>query len=468
MQTTAPRPLSPSPTTKERIIDWEKKPKTIPPLPNATHFAQSKITHTDRKISLPNFEKKDPIVAELRKPLVRGNSANAISVSISRQPKPIEKKPTQGGSFLDIPPTVVIPDIPPTVVIPRDEKTQTIQVKALALSPVVQKKKKITPPAVVPRNQNLSSSATQPLPPRPPRPKNLTFDSDDKNEVSKESTRGRSISLPNMEMEQDDNSLEESWIVPRKDTLTDPPKLDSPAMKSIKKQYASNASHIFQRESQVFGRSLSEVLAGGGTVPNIIVRCVSWVRANALDDKGILRLSPDQETVNNFAREFNSGIKFDFDQMKDIDSQTVCGILKKYLRDLPPLLTEQAYTCFLAVHGMVETVGRVKSAYFSEEMYLKKISDIFTMIPESNIHMLKYLLDFLADVAEHSDKNGMTIKNIGIVMGPILLRTDEKFTDPQTMIADLNVINSICEYLILNKDDLFPNIGYPHQTNQSK
>eukprot|EP01118_Nematostelium_gracile_P016839 TRINITY_DN7062_c0_g1_i1.p1 TRINITY_DN7062_c0_g1~~TRINITY_DN7062_c0_g1_i1.p1 ORF type:complete len:272 (+),score=65.16 TRINITY_DN7062_c0_g1_i1:126-941(+) len=271
-----------------------------------------------------------------------------------------------------------------------------------------------------------------------------------------------------MEMEQDDNSLEESWIVPRKDTLTDPPKLDSPAMKSIKKQYASNASHIFQRESQVFGRSLSEVLAGGGTVPNIIVRCVSWVRANALDDKGILRLSPDQETVNNFAREFNSGIKFDFDQMKDIDSQTVCGILKKYLRDLPPLLTEQAYTCFLAVHGMVETVGRVKSAYFSEEMYLKKISDIFTMIPESNIHMLKYLLDFLADVAEHSDKNGMTIKNIGIVMGPILLRTDEKFTDPQTMIADLNVINSICEYLILNKDDLFPNIGYPHQTNQSK
>jgi len=122
----------------------------------------------------------------------------------------------------------------------------------------------------------------------------------------------------------------------------------------------------------------------------------------------------------------------------------------QYLRDLPPILTYENYTCFIAVHGIPQRVERIKSAQFDQEEYLKKIKEIFNMLPKLNQELLKYVLDFLYDVSQHEKKNCMGLKNISIIFAPLLLRSTEK--ESLELVSEMSIVQDICEYLIINRN----------------
>ena len=91
--------------------------------------------------------------------------------------------------------------------------------------------------------------------------------------------------------------------------------------------------------------------------------------------------------------------------------------MKQYFRDLPEcLLTEKLFDAWLHVAQKLQTE-------ISEgcEPDLEPIKHTLLQLPKCNMENLGYLIQFLRELAKHSDVNKMTASNIAIVMGGNLL-----------------------------------------------
>uniref|UniRef100_A0A8C4VCK7 SH3 domain binding protein 1 n=1 Tax=Gopherus evgoodei TaxID=1825980 RepID=A0A8C4VCK7_9SAUR len=90
---------------------------------------------------------------------------------------------------------------------------------------------------------------------------------------------------------------------------------------------------------------------------------------------------------------------------------------------------------------------------------LQSLQDTCSQLPQDNYNNLRYLIKFLAKLAEHQEVNKMTPTNIAIVLGPNLLWSQQSKGDPlQLDLASVSSIQvvGIVEALIQNADTLFP------------
>ncbi|NXR09036.1 3BP1 protein, partial [Semnornis frantzii] len=131
------------------------------------------------------------------------------------------------------------------------------------------------------------------------------------------------------------------------------------------------------------------------------------------------------------------------------DPHAVAGALKSYLRELPePLMTFELYNKWLKVASLKDADSRVQS-----------LRDTCSHLPRDSYNNLRYLIKFLAKLAEHQEVNKMTPSNIAIVLGPNLLWSQQSRGDPvQLDLASVSSIQvvSVVEALIQNADTLFP------------
>ncbi|XP_009330937.1 PREDICTED: SH3 domain-binding protein 1-like [Pygoscelis adeliae] len=134
-------------------------------------------------------------------------------------------------------------------------------------------------------------------------------------------------------------------------------------------------------------------------------------------------------------------------ELKESHSQT--GALKSYLRELPqPLMTFELYNEWVKVASLKDVDSRVQS-----------LQDTCSRLPRESYNNLRYLIKFLAKLAEHQELNKMTPSNIAIVLGPNLLWTQQSTGDPvQLDLASVSSIQvvGVVEALIQNADTLFP------------
>ncbi|KFW73171.1 SH3 domain-binding protein 1, partial [Pygoscelis adeliae] len=125
------------------------------------------------------------------------------------------------------------------------------------------------------------------------------------------------------------------------------------------------------------------------------------------------------------------------------------GALKSYLRELPqPLMTFELYNEWVKVASLKDVDSRVQS-----------LQDTCSRLPRESYNNLRYLIKFLAKLAEHQELNKMTPSNIAIVLGPNLLWTQQSTGDPvQLDLASVSSIQvvGVVEALIQNADTLFP------------
>uniref|UniRef100_A0A674IHQ3 SH3 domain binding protein 1 n=1 Tax=Terrapene triunguis TaxID=2587831 RepID=A0A674IHQ3_9SAUR len=136
------------------------------------------------------------------------------------------------------------------------------------------------------------------------------------------------------------------------------------------------------------------------------------------------------------------------------DPHAVAGALKSYLRELPqPLMTFELYDDWFKVACFKEPEGRLQS-----------LQDTCSQLPQDNYNNLRYLIRFLAKLAEHQEVNKMTPSNIAIVLGPNLLWSQQSTGDPLQLdmasVSSIQVVG-IVEALIQNADALFPGATPP-------
>uniref|UniRef100_A0A182FLX3 Oligophrenin-1 n=1 Tax=Anopheles albimanus TaxID=7167 RepID=A0A182FLX3_ANOAL len=128
-----------------------------------------------------------------------------------------------------------------------------------------------------------------------------------------------------------------------------------------------------------------------------------------------------------------------------LESKTIASALKQYLRHLSePLMTFRLHHAFIAAA--------------KQETRLQRINEVHQLIhklPKNRFDMLDIVIRHLKSVALKSDRNKMSVFNLGVVFGPTLLRAAEETV---AAILDIKFNNVVIEILIENYDKIFKTI----------
>ncbi|KAI0111074.1 hypothetical protein GGR51DRAFT_557482 [Nemania sp. FL0031] len=170
---------------------------------------------------------------------------------------------------------------------------------------------------------------------------------------------------------------------------------------------------------QVFGVSLGRLYERDQfAVPMVVHQCIQAVDLYGLAVEGIYRLSGSATHVTKLKNLFDTDQEshiLDFRNPENFfhDVNSVAGLLKQFLRDLPdPLLTSENYSAFIeAAKHDDDTVRR-------DSMHA-----IINGLPDPNYATLRALTLHLYRVMENSAVNRMNSQNLAIVFGPTLMGT---------------------------------------------
>ncbi|KFW11235.1 SH3 domain-binding protein 1, partial [Eurypyga helias] len=184
-----------------------------------------------------------------------------------------------------------------------------------------------------------------------------------------------------------------------------------------------------------------------------IEACVMMLLASGMREEGLFRLAAGASVL----RKLKSSLASGSNALEEFysDPHAVAGALKSYLRELPqPLMTFELYSEWVKVARGVWVLG-LKDG----ESRVQSLRDTCSRLPRDSYNNLRYLVKFLAKLAEHQEVNKMTPSNIAIVLGPNLLWAQQSTGDPMQL--DLASVSSIqvvgvVEALIQNVDNLFP------------
>ncbi|KAA8585057.1 hypothetical protein FQN60_003751 [Etheostoma spectabile] len=128
------------------------------------------------------------------------------------------------------------------------------------------------------------------------------------------------------------------------------------------------------------------------------------------------------------------------------DPHAVAGALKSYLRELPePLMTFGLYDEWTQASNVSDPDKRLQALWVTCDR-----------LPKTHKANLRYLVKFLAKLAQNSEVNKMTPSNIAIVLGPNLLWAKTEGTLAEMAAATSVHVVAIIEPIIQHADWFFP------------
>ncbi|XP_041357264.1 rho GTPase-activating protein 26-like isoform X2 [Gigantopelta aegis] len=174
-------------------------------------------------------------------------------------------------------------------------------------------------------------------------------------------------------------------------------------------------------------------------------KCIMAIEARGLHEQGLYRVVGVNSKVNRLIQmglDRRKADKLNLDDPAVWETKTITSAVKNYLRSLPePLMSFKLHESF------------IKAA--KQESKTLRILDIHKLVyelPESFFEMLNLLTEHLHKVASESDKNKMTVGNLGVCFGPTLMRPEE---ETMAAIMDIKFCNIVVEILINNYEKIF-------------
>nr|XP_056703073.1 SH3 domain-binding protein 1 [Euleptes europaea] len=198
----------------------------------------------------------------------------------------------------------------------------------------------------------------------------------------------------------------------------------------------------------VYGMPLETHLKNSGReIALPIEACVMMLLTSGIQEEGLFRLAAGASVLKKLKYCLASGSSA-LDEFY-ADPHAVAGALKCYLRELPqPLMTFELYDDWLKATIVKESESR-----------LELLRDACNRLPKDNYNNLRYLIRFLAKLAEHQEVNKMTPSNIAIVLGPNLLWPQQNEGNhvqlDMASVSSIQVVG-VVEPLIQNAETLFP------------
>ncbi|XP_053325496.1 SH3 domain-binding protein 1 isoform X2 [Spea bombifrons] len=177
-----------------------------------------------------------------------------------------------------------------------------------------------------------------------------------------------------------------------------------------------------------------------------ISACVKMLLTHGMQEEGLFRLAAGASVLKKLKASLGAGTS----DLAEFTSEphAVAGALKSYLRELPePLMTSELFDEWMKAACTKEPEKRT-------ECY----REVCKKLPPGNFNNLRYLIKFLAKLAEHQDTNKMTPSNIAIVLGPNLLwaKSDGEPSLMNMASASPILVVNVVEGLINCAADVFP------------
>ncbi|CAL1546433.1 unnamed protein product [Lymnaea stagnalis] len=172
----------------------------------------------------------------------------------------------------------------------------------------------------------------------------------------------------------------------------------------------------------------------------VLEACILTLLDCGMEEEGLFRIAGAAIKLKKLKACFDANL-IDMEEFAN-DPHTVAGALKQYLRELPePLLTFALHDDFL------------KSVSLPQDQRLQTLWTLLSKLPKANYNNFRYLIKFLAKLAEKCDVNKMKPSNIAIVIGPNLLWT-ERNNAPNMLTT--GTVSAIIEAIVTHADWFFP------------
>ncbi|XP_011340451.1 rho GTPase-activating protein 21 isoform X2 [Ooceraea biroi] len=181
-------------------------------------------------------------------------------------------------------------------------------------------------------------------------------------------------------------------------------------------------------------------------VPLIVEMCTSIVEARGLEVVGIYRVPGNTAAIAQLTDSVNRGFEnINLQDPRWSDVNVISSLLKSFFRQLPDsLLTAELYPMFIDADKIEDPQRRMTT-----------IRKLLRDLPEHHFETLKYLMQHLKKIVEHSEINKMEAKNLAIVFGPTLVRASGSRDNMMTMVTDMSHQCRIVESLLNNVDWFF-------------
>eukprot|EP00903_Cladosiphon_okamuranus_P021819 g20063.t1 len=218
---------------------------------------------------------------------------------------------------------------------------------------------------------------------------------------------------------------------------------------------------VVPNPAKVFGVPLADMMRRnsdrGEEVPWVLQRFVGFLSKFGMESVGLFRLAGDgvDRAVVREAIDHGKPVCWDPEEGAQgagadrgvplTDVNMVAQLLKAFFRELPePLIPFSAYDKVIMI---------AKAAGVADGRWVQAMKTILWGIPNVNYNCLKFLFEFLREVAMHSSTNRMTSENLAIVWAPNLLRPEDD--DPFAILRDLRFQIETVRWMVDFCDQLF-------------
>ncbi|XP_048870779.1 rho GTPase-activating protein 17-like isoform X2 [Brienomyrus brachyistius] len=163
-------------------------------------------------------------------------------------------------------------------------------------------------------------------------------------------------------------------------------------------------------EKPAFGTALDEHLKRSGReIALPMEACVMMLLETGMKEEGLFRIAAGASKL----KKLKAALDCSTSQLEEFysDPHAVAGALKSYLRELPePLMTFHLYDEWIQASNVSDPDKRLQALWVTCDK-----------LPKNHKVNFRYLIKFLAKLAQESEINKMTPSNIAIVLGPNLL-----------------------------------------------
>ncbi|XP_037547249.1 rho GTPase-activating protein 17a [Nematolebias whitei] len=198
-------------------------------------------------------------------------------------------------------------------------------------------------------------------------------------------------------------------------------------------------------EKPAFGTALDDHLKRSGReIALPIEACIMMLLETGMKEEGLFRIAAGASKL----KKLKAALDCSTSQLEEFysDPHAVAGALKSYLRELPePLMTYQFYEEWIQASSVSDPDKRLQALWL-----------VCDQLPKNNKNNLRYLVKFLARLAQESEVNKMTPSNIAIVLGPNLLWAKTEGSLAEMAAATSVHVVSIVEPIIQHADWFFP------------
>ncbi|XP_047015387.1 rho GTPase-activating protein 17a isoform X4 [Ictalurus punctatus] len=198
-------------------------------------------------------------------------------------------------------------------------------------------------------------------------------------------------------------------------------------------------------EKPAFGTGLDEHLKRSSReIALPIEACVMMLLETGMKEEGLFRITAGASKL----KKLKAALDCSTSQLEEFysDPHAVAGALKSYLRELPePLMTYEFYDEWIQASNISDPDKRLQALWMTCDQ-----------LPKNNKANFRYLVKFLAKLAQESEINKMTPSNIAIVLGPNLLWAKTEGSLAEMAAATSVHVVTIIEPIIQHADWFFP------------